>query len=219
MNQSQNPLLMASILGVLALPFPAGPAGGADVTRVLDRCPGEAHECVRMTVSTDRLRKILVDRSPASADGFTDFTIAVRGSLDGGTVRSQKVIVRGFTDGIECTAFGQSTAAVVGISEDSRAAILTSRGKLLLEPKALLIGCPQCVPPGPDGAARVSPAWDRRLTQNASAELFETHQGQIAITSGDGCIVMGNDFVWHPASDCAAMRTGQTLQVKSGACS
>jgi len=171
-----------------------------------------------MTITAERLEGLLEQEPPQGADGYTEFLVRARGSLAGGPVREQVLSIRGYTDGIACTSFGQSNVAVVAVAESGRTTVLSESGELVLEPDALTVGCPACIAPSNGRSYRRSPAWDLTLTGHRPEQFFQTHDGLVVIETDHGCVVLSDPLVHRSPCECAGLRSPIPLEIESDAC-
>jgi hypothetical protein len=171
-----------------------------------------------MTISAEHLEWVLERKSPQDANGYTEFWVRARGSLAGGPKKVHLLLIRGYTDGMECTSFGQSNVAVVGLSASGESTLLSDSGEFVMAPDALTVGCPDCIAPSGDRSYRRSPSWDLSLTGHRAEQLFQSHEGQVAIEVPDGCIVLSDPFALLPARECATKRSPVPLEIQTGAC-
>jgi hypothetical protein len=171
-----------------------------------------------MTISAEHLESVLERQSAQDANGFTEFLVRARGSLGGGPVSVHLLRIRGYTDGIECTSFGQSNVAVVGMAPSGHTRLLSEVGEFVMAPDSLTIGCPDCIAPSNGRSYRRSPSWDLFLTGHRREQFFQTVDGLIAIEVDSGCIVLSDPFTFSPASECANRRSAVALDFASGAC-
>jgi hypothetical protein len=171
-----------------------------------------------MTISAEHLEWVLERKSPQDANGYTEFWVRARGSLAGGPDKVHVLLIRGYTGGIECTSFGQSNVAVVGLSPSGESTLLSESGEFVIAPDAHTVGCPDCIAPSNGRSYRRSPSWDLSLTGHRPEQLFQTHEGLVALQMQSGCIVLSDLFAFLPASECAAKRSPIPLEVQTGAC-
>jgi hypothetical protein len=78
------------------------------------------------------------------SSGYTVFSLRIRGRLNEELVTEHDLLLRGYTDGIHCSAFGHATVAVIGNTAEGKPIIVTDRGQLSLVDNTLVVGCADC---------------------------------------------------------------------------
>lgn len=185
-----------------------------------DRCDTET-ACVPMTLdvsSSDPLRVVQVQDSV----GFTTFELRLHGRLAGRAEADHLVRVRGYTDGIECSAFGQAKAAVIGHSIAGHPILLTDQGVLELADTVLLVGCLECAKirnrsNGQLVATRRTPGWDPALAGSRADSLLVGPEGELFLRTGSAFIELNAAGPFRRMT--SAPRSGPyRLELKQGAC-
>lgn len=195
-----------------------GQGAAAPVVRLLEKCPPGRAACIPMTISAEHLEWSLEQQSAQDANGYTEFRVRAQGSLAGGPVKMHVLLIRGYTDGMECTSFGQSNVAVVALAPSGQSTLLSESGEFVMAPDALRVGCPDCIAPSNGQSYRRSPSWDLSLTGHRLEQFFQTHDGLIAIEADSGCTVLSDPFVHLPSSECTKKRSAVPLEIQTGAC-
>lgn len=208
----------ATLLITLLLISCGGQRAAEPAVRLLEQCPVTRAACVPMTISAKHLEQVLERRSPQDANGYTEFWVRAQGRVAGGPTKVNVLLIRGYTDGIECTSFGQSNVAIVGLSPSGQSTLLSESGEFIMAPDALTVGCPDCIAPSNGRSSRRSPSWDLSLTGHRSEQFFETWEGEAAVDVPSGCIVLSDPFALLPATECAARRSPGPLDIRTGAC-
>ena len=159
--------------------------------------PAAAATCILMTLSADPLDSLLEKREPQDSAGYTVFHLRVRGRLASAPSAVIRLTIRGYTDGQDCSAFGQANVAVTGFSPDGYPIILTSAGPVVVEEPSLLVGCPGCGVLLTRGqydtvATLTSPAWDAALLRYPwDAVRSYDDSGNLYVDTGEACIALG----------------------------
>ena len=142
---------------------------GAEPLRAIEDCRGVEAACVTMTVTIPEADEERVETASSphpDRPGWTRFVVPVRGRMEAGPVERRQLAIAGYTDGIECSSFGQSTVAVLGFDRGGKAILATSLGALVIEDPWLVVGCPGCAklvdPEGRELARFTTPAWTWR---------------------------------------------------------
>jgi len=187
---------------------------------VRDTCDSQP-ACVPMSldVSSASLIRAL---KPQDSVGFTTFELRVHGSLAGLAQADHVIRVRGYTDGIECSAFGQARAAVIGHSSAGHPILLTDHGSLELADTVLRVGCPECakIRNRSDGqlvATHRTPGWDLAVAGTRADSLLIGPEGELLLRTGSAFIELTaagpfRRMTGAPRSD------RYRLELKQGAC-
>ena len=186
--------------------------------RLIQRCPVDLPACVEMTISASDLDSVLKSRSAANAVGYTEFVVLAIGRLADGPIATYEVSLTGYTQGLECTSFGQSLVAVAGVLESGQTKLLTEAGEFLMEPDGLSVGCTDCVAPSNGRSFRRSPSWDMWLVGLEREQLFQTEDGTLGVEQPDACILMSDDFEYVSSEECEKLKSSTPLEVEFGAC-
>jgi len=188
------------------------------IVHLTENCPSGSMACVSMSVSVEHLEWVLVSKSEQDSAGYTTFVVRARGRIGGQRTTNHLVRIRGYTDGIACTSFGQSNVAVLGVSPSGPIRLLSDQGEFLLEPDSLSIGCADCVyDPASEEFFR-SPSWDLALTDHRPEQLFLTTSGVLGIEYAEHCIVFADPLVRVGLPKCESMKTTRQLRIEAGGC-
>ena len=160
-------------------------------------CGDTQSVCVPMTVDAPAA-SLRVAQTQDSL-GFTTFELSVYGRLADAAPASQTVRLRGYTDGLECSSFGQAEVGVLGHSADGHPIVATNAGPFEVIDTLLRVGCPECarvreLRSGRLVATRRTPGWDLTLAgtradslwAGPNAELVITTRGEIIQLTGAG---------------------------------
>jgi hypothetical protein len=181
---------------------------------ILTTCPEEVPGCVLMTLDAPTLARILLRRAPAPGIQHASFTLRVPVRTESGPRGSAELSLVSFVDGIDCDAFGQAIAAVVGFTEAQEPILLTSAGPLIVEDSTLVAGCPGCATlvarTGESaGPAAPLPSWDLSLVRVVWGSVSYQDDGQLLVRQGDRCVEIPR------AGRVAAVSTDQCVAPES----
>ena len=186
--------------------------------------PCQSSGCVLMILDLGSAPKdhTVVDRKRRD-DGFTDFTLHVRGRLDSGDIQSFTLLFRGYTDGIHCSDFGQGNVWVSGFSSALNPILSTSLGMLEVTDNSLRVGCSDCLTVEVDGASRrfTSPSWDLTLTGHGPGDFFSDDAGNAYVRQGAACVQLFSDSEFRVVSNdhCSSTAMSRTnVAIRHGAC-
>ena len=93
---------------------------------------------------------------------------------------------------MQCTDFGQSSAAVLGI-KNSNPIVETSHGQLEIIDSSLSVGCSDCIQIINEETKEIehkyySPGWDLILTGHKNSNFSYDRNGHVYISSGGKCL-------------------------------
>lgn len=219
-------MMHALAVGALVIQlFLAGAAAEEPELVLMSECtPGEA--CIPMLLNFGpRGEGALISTKPLP-EGFTAFIVRVRGKLADAEPREHRVLIRGYTDGIECCDFGQTNVAVLGYSQQSQPILATSSGSLTVEDQSLRVGCSGCVKVFDSKSGKVlatypSPSWDLTLTGHRKADLSASELGELYIRTSSTCMQLVPDGLFRVVEQarCASASAANVqLTVEDGAC-
>lgn len=177
--------------------------------------------CVRMTLDADS--SLVRVRQAQDDSGFTLFSVRVIGALAGAPVTSHELLVRGYTDGIECSTFGQATVAVLGSAANGRPQILTSAGPLTLDTAGVRVGCPQCAHVRAQQSDSLvamyrTPAWDLRRVGLAADSLALTETAELVVRQGSRWINISSPGSFRVVAAPGTGTLRYRLTLEAGAC-
>ena len=142
--------------------------------RLLNDCPDTQYTCVEMLLNLgDRLYGKFdpyrdFQQGEMDKTGYSEFIIPVEGRLNGTDAGFYRLFFRAYTDGINCTDFGQGNVASLGFSVAENPVLLTDAGPLELVDSSLDVGCSECgrlISKDTGEAVRefTTPSWDLSL--------------------------------------------------------
>ena len=171
------------------------PAEGARLIElaVLSECPAHYPACVEMTIDSRDLAAILDTVKPVERDGYSSFRVRVSGRLGNGLSGNTLLSLTAYTGGLECSAFGQASVAVVSFTARREPTFLTSGGEFTLDSESLSVGCRDCAQlvsqRGTDSyPAATVPAWDLRLIGARLGDIGYGDDGEIFISQKGRCL-------------------------------
>lgn len=169
------------------------PAESLGPLQLLSECPPERADCVVMIVGSSEEAIAVAQRSAESASGHTSFTLSVSGRLGDSNPQQHLLVVTGYTAGMQCSLFGQASAAVVGFSDTGAPTVLTSSGALTLTSDILRIGCADCAELRSQANAPVRsmatfPSWDPSLVQVSWDQIDFDDDGSLFVLQDSRCI-------------------------------
>ncbi|HEV7164141.1 MAG TPA: hypothetical protein VGO35_01980 [Gammaproteobacteria bacterium] len=177
-----------------------------------------------LDVSEPDEKDLIANRTEAP-DGNTLFEINITGII-GGKNAPLTVYFTGYTDGIECTAFGQGTVGFLGFSNSGNPIIKTSIGPLEILDKKLLVGCKNCIERLDKNkeitAKYPTPSWDLMLTGNKETDFSIGTDGKEYMRHGAKCLWLPQNDLIHEVSPamCASMSPVKAqIRIKTGSCS
>jgi hypothetical protein len=171
-----------------------------------------------------KLRDEVVVAESTSAPGYTDFELSVQGRLPGESDGPYTLVFRGYTDGMECTDFGQGNVWVFGFTARGHPVISTSLGPLEITDESLSVGCPGCIQVEIEREIRryTSPAWDLSLTGHRLEDVRADDTGRAYLLQDGNCVELSVDdlFVRAPDEACSGTVPAVASQIKvdHGAC-
>ncbi len=191
----------------------------ASPPRLLAECPRETRACVRMLLHATDLPSIRKSQTSEDSIGYSVLRLAVPARQGGEAVRQLDVTVRAFTGGMQCSVFGQATVAVIGFSEANEPILLTTGGPLVVENRALTVGCEDCLRVAGTTTKYRSPSWDLMLTGHRSTAFAFLDSGEPVLRTQDGCVVMTGRFRFLLNASCVAQLSSSLKpDVETGAC-
>jgi hypothetical protein len=169
-----------------AEPFPAA-------TELLTACPHDVPGCIVMTLDAPDLASILLKRVPAPGIQQALFSLQLPMRTEDGMRGTTELSVRAFVDGMDCDAFGQANAAVVGFTDSAEPIVLTSTGPLVVEEGALRVGCAECAylvtsTGEPAAPAATLPAWDLTLARVRWGSVSYRDNGHLLVPQEGRCV-------------------------------
>jgi hypothetical protein len=145
------------------------------------------------------------------AAGYSSFPLTLRGHLETRPQDSTSIIIRGYTAGLTCSAFGQARAAVVGYTADRDPILLTTMGRFVVRDSVLQVGCPTCgrllARSGGDTVAFIrTPGWDLPVAGHRHLAFGYGDDGSLYVATGRGCVALPltGDFEMVDEGRCEA---------------
>ena len=180
-------LKILSVLGISI--FISKPSASQNTVSLLQKCP-ESQPCVLMTLNKGK-SDITIKQENQVDDLFTEFLFAVKGKLDNSAENTYSLTFKAFTDGIECTDFGQGNVAVAGFTDKNEPVLHTDKGKLTVMDNSLSVGCKDCLElsDGEKTAYKMlTPSWDMYLTKHKHSDISWNNNGEVFILSSGQCL-------------------------------
>lgn len=211
--------LLRSLVG-LALALALTPYTGHTQLRLLSDCGSHA-ACVPMTIDLVGHERVDPLTAPDSL-WFATFSVPVMGRLGGGPVAKHELLVRGYVGGMECSAFGQASTAVVGHSEKGHPILVTEGGMLEVTDSIFRVGCPECgrvvdTSTGLLVATHRTPGWDLTLVNTQPDSLMVSANGELVIHRLSSWIQLTHDGPFRSLTERPAAG-GYRLELQFGAC-
>ena len=179
---------------------------------VLSQCPADVPACVVMLLDAENSNLEHFPTSNQDKEGYTRFTVPTANP------EQPELVIRGYTDGMECSAFGQATAAVIAISAKGVATILTSAGPRQL-PLTVTAGCRGCLRISGSDQLFTSPSWDITLTGYSKEDFAVLENGAPVLLIPDGCVTLTGQFEFLSLIMCQPiLSVDQKAVIDSGAC-
>lgn len=158
----------------------------------------KASACVPMLIDVKPNDKSIIIASSQDmknsqdANGYTLFHLRFEGKVNG----SSQIIeasFKGYTDGIDCTSFGQGSVGFLGYSTADNPIIASSAGPIEVTDKRLEIGCDHCVVARDTATGKIigtfrSPGYDLTLTDAAPSDFTYDLQGGYNLKQGPMCL-------------------------------
>jgi hypothetical protein len=217
--------VVIALASVVAMSIAGSARGETSLPVLLQKC-GSTPACIPMLLDKSAKAGKIVISSREPPDGYTEFTLKVRGRLAGGDAADLRVLFRGFTDGIACSEFGQGNVAVLGFTTTSHPVVLTDRGALVLEDDELVVGCPGCANVVETHSGKVvgtftSPAWDLTLAGFHDDSFFVGSAGELYLRSESACLPLSEVglFTGVDIERCRAIPSGKfRVELERWAC-
>jgi hypothetical protein len=201
----------------LILIVPLGSARAEEPMRFMEACDDQS-PCLlfvpylapdRRRVFINEPRDVVVRVAPLN-DAFTQYELSLRGRLEGGPETQHVVLLKAYTDGISCSAFGQASIPVVGFSHEGHPFALTSEGEFeITESGSLELGCRECLRLlDPDTLESVSsfttPAWDLRAPGYRRDAFHFNEAGEVFLKTSGRCLQVHDNrgFVLRALDAC-----------------
>ena len=176
------------------------------IIKILNKC--SKPECVVMDLNWGPKKPKFKTKNAAP---HTFFLFNVIGKLKEQKVKLHKVQVVGFTDGIRCGDFGQSSAAVLGI-KNGNPIIETSGGQLEILDHSLSVGCSNCIQIINKKTKKIenkyfSPGWDLTLTRHKNSNFSYDENGNAYISSNNKCLkIPKSGFYTEAEGQCRPLK-------------
>jgi hypothetical protein len=174
-----TPFHSTILLAVLAAPLE-----GQQSLILRSDCDAEP-ACVRMTFDVGSATVLRIAQ-PQDSLGYTIFAVRAAAALTSSQPAIHEVLVRGYTDGIECSHLGQATVAVLGHSSTGRPIVLSDQGPVSLTDTMFRVGCPDCgriqdAATGRLVVLRPTPGWDLTLAGTRAESLYVNDQREVVL--------------------------------------
>ena len=176
-----------TFIAILLLPGLAH-ADSGQIT-ILD-CDNEIR-CIPMEldISDAKKQEVVVSKKELS-NGYTLFELKLHGNLKGKSALLT-VYFKGYTDGIECSGFGQGNAGFLGNSLAGNPIVRTSSGPLELLGQDLTVGCKDCIREAKnDGKSYLSTSLDLTLTNKKESDFTVDKTGNQFIQQSTSCLLV-----------------------------
>ena len=158
-----------------------------ETLKISDKCSMD--ECVIMDINWGRKRPKFWTKKSGS---HTIFTFKVEGKLNDKKLKLYHIELKGFTDGMECGDFGQSSVAVLGTAKGNPL-IETSSGILEIVDNSIFVGCSDCLQIIDEKTKKVlnkyfTPGWDLTLTGHKQTNFSYDNSNNVYILSRKKCL-------------------------------
>ena len=208
-------------LAVLALLVLAAPAAAVSVAageplRLAESC-GERIDCVEMilyrTLTTGPDAGVVVEeiwREKNRLSGgvevpldYAEFVIDVKGRLNGGPLKTHRIVFEAFQEAIDCSGFGNHYAPVLDFSPEGRPMLMTDAGELELVEGLIQVGCKQCIElvdreTKETGYTHRTPFWDVWHADMPPEVMSYDDTGAFFVRRRGTCIKLHNDRRFEP---------------------
>ncbi len=181
-------IMRIALLAMLLLP--ALVRADSDQITLMD-C-GKETKCIPMQLNLSDAKKqeVAVGKKDLPG-GYTQFALKVRGNL-GGKSALLTVYFKGYTDGIDCSSFGQGNVGFLGNSSAGNPIVTTSSGPLEILDQDLIVGCKDCIQDAKQAgkATYLSTSWDLTLTNKKESDFIVDKAGNEFIQQDSNCLLV-----------------------------
>lgn len=192
--------------------------------RLMNDCPDTQDTCVEMLLNLgDRLYGKFdpyrdFQQGEMDESGYGEFIIPVEGRLNGAESTTHRLFLRTYTDGINCTDFGQSHVASLGFSDAGIPILLTDQGPIEVVDSSFEIGCRYCAKllfkdTGKVAREIITPSWGLRmvgLTEGKENHFYFNDEARVFLRNDPNgknfhCLEIGNEnpFYLSDAAQCS----------------